>query len=377
MIDIPISAKVECADGTCGESVTVIVNPVTRKVTHVVVQDQSLSPSNQRLVPMDQVLETTSDLVRLRCTQDELAAMVPFVETHFIKSEPAPVDYSADYVTYILPYALPAEPTYIPVEEERIPLGHLAVRRGTIVEATDGYVGRVGELLVDPEGEQITHLVLQEGHLWGKKEITLPLAAIDHVSEDTVYLKLDKQSVELLPVIPVKRRHFTWGADIELVAKVFDDPEQASEALKFVEDLHRRKTIRILNAAVLVKDEDGATSLKDTRDIDPKKGRLLGAVTGGLIGLLAGPGGAIIGALAGAGTGGAAAKRIDMGFSDEFLANLQKYLQPGSSALIVLVEHEMAAQLSDALAGEEGVIVQQTLTDRLVEGFLAASEEDG
>jgi hypothetical protein len=42
MTDIPIKAKVECNDGPCGQSTNVIVNPVSHKVTHLVVHDKSL-----------------------------------------------------------------------------------------------------------------------------------------------------------------------------------------------------------------------------------------------------------------------------------------------------------------------------------------------
>jgi hypothetical protein len=105
----------------------------------------------------------------------------------------------------------PEQSSYFTEEEcERIPAGKLAVRRGTKVEATDGQVGEVGELLIDPESEHVTHLVLLEGHFWAKKELTLPLAAIERVEEDTVYLKLDKKAVGQLPSIPV-RRHYAGG----------------------------------------------------------------------------------------------------------------------------------------------------------------------
>ena len=161
------------------------------------------------------------------------------------------------------------------------------------------------------------------------------------------------------------------------MAKVYDSLKGASKALEFVEQLHDRKTIKIQNAAVLVKDQDGTTSVKDTRDIEPKKGRLLGAVTGGLIGLLGGPAGLIVGALAGAGAGGLAARKIDFGFSDKFLANLQQYLQPGTSALILLVEHDWVGRVSDILAGDAGVLLQQTITDALVEQLLDEDEEAG
>jgi hypothetical protein len=44
-----------------------------------------------------------------------------------------------------------------------------------------------------------------EGHLWGKKEVTIPVSAIDRIEEDTVYLKLDKKAVESLPSESVRR----------------------------------------------------------------------------------------------------------------------------------------------------------------------------
>ncbi len=66
-----------------------------------------------------------------------------------------------------------------------------------------------------------------------------------------------------------------------------------------------------------------------------------------------------------------------MGFSNEFLTGLQERLQPGTSALILLVEHGSAVKLSESLAGDEGVMFQQTLTDEIVEELLEASEEEG
>ncbi len=209
MIDIPLNAKVECVDGSYGESTCVIINPITKKVTHFVVQGTGLHSSKEHLVSIDQVVETTSATIRLACTKDELVAMQPFVKTHYIKSK-APVypGYYYDYV-FISPYVTNAVtgPSYIPVEEECIPPGELAVRRGARVEATDGNVGKVAEFLVDPASGHITHMVLMEGHLWGKKEISLPISSIENAYEDRVDLKLDKQAIKALPAIAVKRHY--------------------------------------------------------------------------------------------------------------------------------------------------------------------------
>jgi uncharacterized membrane protein len=272
---------------------------------------------------------------------------------------------------YMEPYVTPAAPPY--EEVQRTPPGELAIYRGTWVEATDGHVGTVGELVMDPSTGHITHMVLREGHLWGKREITLPLSAIDRIEADAVYLKLDKQAIERLPATPLTRHYQkaeSEGKEIELVARVFESPGQASEALELVEGLHQQKRFRILNAAVLVKEEDGTTSIKDTKDLEPRKGRILGAIAGGLVGLLAGPVGVVVGALAGVGAGSLAARWVDLGFSDKFLTELQEHLQPGSSALIVLVEHEWAQPMSEALSDLGGVVLQQPLTDEMVEGFL-------
>lgn len=368
MSHIPLEAKVECTDGPCGKSVAIIVHPIQRQVTHLVVDDKTA----QRLVPMDQVLETSSDSIRLRCSQAQLAEMEPFIETRYVESR-LPVVPAAGimYAEYMPPLATLEEPALVEVEEERVPLGQLAIHRGATVEASDGPVGKVGELVTDPQGVEISHFVLQEGHLWGKEEVTLPLSAIDFVQADTVYLKLTKHDIGELPAIPVKRHHWYADPELELVVRVYDGPGKAKEALEFVTDLHRSRTLKIRNAAVLARGVDGVVTVRDTRDIDAKKGRLLGAVTGGLVGLVGGPAGVVLGALAGAGTGAVAGKRIDFGFSDEFLTGLQEHLQPGKSALVVLVEHEFAVPLAESLGHEDGVILQQALTDKLVEEMLA------
>jgi sporulation protein YlmC with PRC-barrel domain len=207
MTDIPVRADVECADGPCGNSVGIIVNPVSQKVTYLVVQDQSFLDPEPRLVPIDQVIESSSDLVRLGCTKKELNAMEPFVERQFLTDvEQDPGYYYATSV-YMEPYATPMAPLYAYEEIEQVPAGQLALRRGTRVDATDGHVGTVSELVVAPDAERITHLVLTEGHLWGKKEVTVPLSAVDRVEDDTVYLKLDREAVEQLPAVPLKRHH--------------------------------------------------------------------------------------------------------------------------------------------------------------------------
>jgi hypothetical protein len=78
------------------------------------------------------------------------------------------------------------------------------------VNASDGCVRRVDEFLVNPANEHITHLVLRKAHLWGQEDVTILVSEIARIEEDTVPLKLDKQQIEALPAIPVRRhKHHT------------------------------------------------------------------------------------------------------------------------------------------------------------------------
>jgi uncharacterized membrane protein len=161
-------------------------------------------------------------------------------------------------------------------------------------------------------------------------------------------------------------------ADVELVIVTFSETDTAGEAL---DKLATKDGVRFLNAAVLVKDKDGKTSIEEVQDVGKQHGAVFGAITGGLIGMLAGPGGGIVGAVAGAATGRAAAKRMYMGFPDEYLKKLQDGLQPGSSALVVLAERERVADVAGSVAGFAGQFLQHALTEEILAQLTTEDEE--
>jgi uncharacterized membrane protein len=152
---------------------------------------------------------------------------------------------------------------------------------------------------------------------------------------------------------------------VELVVAAFNDEGKADEVLKTMKQLDQEGTIAVLNAAVMVKKEDGRVSIKETEDVDAKRGAVFGAVVGGLVGLLGGPAGLIVGAAAGAATGGVAAKQIDMGFSDETLQELQEGLQPGSSAIVALIQHEWVDRVVAELENLGARLFRQTLKEEI------------
>ena len=121
----------------------------------------------------------------------------------------------------------------------------------------------------------------------------------------------------------------------------------------------------LVNAAVMVKDEKGKVKMRETQDVDSKRGAIFGAIAGGLIGLLGGPAGVIVGAAAGAATGGLAANQIDMGFPDDTLKELQGVLTPGSSAILALIQHEWVDRVVEELEKHGASLFREALKEEI------------
>jgi sporulation protein YlmC with PRC-barrel domain len=200
-MEFPLSVDVHCADGRCGRSTYIVLNPTTEQVTHVVVKERQ--PSRlERLVPVKLVANTAAEVIVLNCTKAEFAALEPFRKTDFIYGD-LPHHATDPSLTAIWPYTVPAK-RVVDDRVRSIPPGELAVRRGARVRAIDGRIGRVDEFLVDPETGHITHLCLREGHLWGDKLVCIPVSEIEQIEEKVVQLKIDKAAVRALPSIAMQ-----------------------------------------------------------------------------------------------------------------------------------------------------------------------------
>jgi sporulation protein YlmC with PRC-barrel domain len=210
-MEIPLNAQVKCTDGVCGHSVYVLIDPVTDKVTHLVVQEDSFA-NTEYIVPVNMATETIAETIQLRCSKAELVKMEPFLKTKYVEQMLSDSYFEYGEGTnglgghYYMPYVTPDMTVQVPVDEPQIPPGELMVCRGTRISASDGYVGHIDEFVVNPQNGRITHLVMREGHLWGQKDVIIPVSAMGETIEDTLFLKLDKQQIEALPTFPLQRR---------------------------------------------------------------------------------------------------------------------------------------------------------------------------
>ena len=207
--ELRIGAEASCSDGFCGEVSRMIIDPDTGAVTHLVIKPPDRGERG-RLVPLD-LVDTSAGGITLRCTLAEFGRLEPAEETMFVEG----LDYGGAYGRAESiqgygdtggmgvggmdpPAGIPHRArTYV---EDVVPLGEAEVGHGEPVHALDGEIGKVRGFLVDPGDHRVTHVLLQEGHLWGRKEVAIPASAVTRVDEG-VRLNLTKQQVEDLPSV--------------------------------------------------------------------------------------------------------------------------------------------------------------------------------
>jgi len=189
-----IGADVSCSDGACGKVTRVVVDPVARTVTHLVVEPKHLA-------------DATAGEIRLRCTLADFGKLDPAEETQFLPGTPGYPGYDPEQVLWMPYYSMGMGMggNYIPLTAtyDTVPLDEVEVRRGEHVHATDGHIGKVQGLVIDPDSHRVTHVLLQEGHLWGRKEVAIPIGAVTGV-DDGIRLNITRQQVQDLPPVDIQ-----------------------------------------------------------------------------------------------------------------------------------------------------------------------------
>jgi uncharacterized protein YrrD len=209
---IELGVKVRCTDDVLGELADVVIDPVKKRVTHLVVEPHH-EHREARLIPVDLANGGEEGEISLDCSLEEARKFPTVEEVAYLRLGEAVVDDPNWDVGVSQVLAMPYyEAGYSPgnyLEDtgmiyDRIPKGEVEIRRASGVDSADGHhLGHVDGFIVDDE--HITHLVLERGHLWGKREIAIPIGAVADVLTDAVTLKLSKDEVGALADLPLRR----------------------------------------------------------------------------------------------------------------------------------------------------------------------------
>jgi hypothetical protein len=184
-----------------------ILDPVTRTITHLVIATRHHS-ADGRLVPLD-LADATDGEIRVRCTLAEFECLDPAEEVELVDYPGYGGSYEAAEAAQGygdvgavgvggagIGMSLRDEPRA--VVSDTIPPGETDLAWHERVHAVDGEIGRIEGFVVNRADRKVTHVLLKEGHLWGRKEVAIPVSAVASV-EHGIRLNITKQQVEDLP----------------------------------------------------------------------------------------------------------------------------------------------------------------------------------
>jgi hypothetical protein len=217
--EFTIGAVVKCDDGECGELQRLVIDPHDETVTHLVVGPKHRD-RRWHLVPVALVGSATVAEVRLICTVAQFDALDPAEETDVELGVRLDWELQRAEVrgynrlvggmhVHLDPDGLGGadandvgiglHPDRRAVNEDRIPDSDGEIASGQPVHASDGPIGHVKGLVADATDHRLRYVLLEEGHLWGEKEVAIPVTAMKFVVDDGVYLNLTKEEVGHLP----------------------------------------------------------------------------------------------------------------------------------------------------------------------------------
>jgi uncharacterized membrane protein len=154
-----------------------------------------------------------------------------------------------------------------------------------------------------------------------------------------------------------------------LVGITLEDAYRAQELLVAVNRLAAKGRLHLLDAVVVLKNDDGHTHVKETIDPTPGRTAFSGAVWAGLFGLLlGGPVGWLAGTAVGAGAGAMTAKVIDLGIPDDWVEWFRAAVRPGTATLALLVSDlDVDALVAEARRFTGAELIYADLDDTTIE----------
>lgn len=160
-------------------------------------------------------------------------------------------------------------PTYVPMVRKRVHKGispDLAViGRGTPVRNLKDEIGTVDHLLLDPESDEISHLVVDRGLL--SHSVIIPASRIKEVDDEQVFVDVSHDELDGLP-------RYVPRAEAEIRAELRERLEQISDELKGITATVEDGVLRLAGVVPDVgskrKAEATARGIRGVLDVDDR-----------------------------------------------------------------------------------------------------------
>ena len=205
---LELGTSIRCADGATRELVDVVIDSSSSRVTHLVIRPAQHA-EDARLVPISLAsrAEDGESEISLNCGAADLERFDPVHKFEILRAGERPNedpkwDVGVEDIVVAPNYAPTAFGDYggsldsdVTISYDRVPKGEIELRHASSVYSADGHhLGSVDAVVVDDD-DRLTHLLLERGHLWWKREVALPAESISKFESDMLTLGVTKREL--------------------------------------------------------------------------------------------------------------------------------------------------------------------------------------
>ena len=217
--EFDIGSEVLCGDEVCGDLRRVVIDPVARAITHLVVEPRHRRHGGH-LVPVE-LVSSTGEEIRLSCTIAEFAALDTAEEERFVAGGGGEWGYDETQSMVASPHPTGrrhdghgrdgngrhGRVRFGRRHAQGQPGPRTGRRSGDPARRPRGGARRADwpcrRLVVDPRDHHVTHVLLDEGHIWGKKRVAIPIGVVTRLDLG-ITVDLSKEQIEELPAVELQ-----------------------------------------------------------------------------------------------------------------------------------------------------------------------------
>jgi uncharacterized protein YrrD len=187
----------------------VVIDAKTSDVTDLVV-DRGTLFKDEKVVPIELLEPATEDRIVLRETNQSVEDLPNYETTHYVPVDQKGAPFNNLETSYWYPpisfqTPAPGRMPAVPVEmdtrtEPAIPEGRIAISEGApVFSADDKHIGDVEQVIMNAEGNSVTHFVIGKGFLLKEHKLVPAFWASSMYDDNKIRLSVDASLFDRLP----------------------------------------------------------------------------------------------------------------------------------------------------------------------------------
>lgn len=210
MIEINIGATVESNGQDIGRVESVVLDQESFDATHLVIKQGRVLKSGHLIMPIEWVITSDSNRVRIARRDDEMSALPSFEVQHYVRLDQMEQEHAehprskvkpSDWVNYFIPLVThslgePYSPPGVVMTDEMLSPSESAIKRGLPIESSDGHkIGEVQEIILDKPDWRLSGVIISRG-MFLKQSMRVPADWVARIERERIVLNRSKQQID-------------------------------------------------------------------------------------------------------------------------------------------------------------------------------------